>query len=156
VTVPTTNWDGTKGSILSVAQHNSAAINTALFLWSDGTDTNRIYFGSWGTTTPSLVSGMSDSVLGWNDPSYTPPVTNNYGVSAMTYNTSSVVAYWNGLMGTSSAGRSPSGLQSTATIGSSTGSTLLYNSPIQRLTMYNSALSSGNVSTVTNAVQNGP
>jgi hypothetical protein len=157
VTVPTTGWSASSGTLITVAEHNYLITGTALLVqWSDGTANNRIQFGDW-STTPVLVNGMSDGSLGWNNPTYSPSASNNYGVSAMTYTTSLTVAYWNGIVGVSSAGRSPSGLQSTAAIGSNqVNYYAYYDNPIQRLIVYSSALSSSDTSTVTNNIKDGP
>ncbi len=87
--------------------------------------------------------------------------SNGYHVNALNY-TSGTTNY-NVYIDASSANQSPTygdwlvpnSLPSTANIGSAHGVNY-FNSPIQRLTIYNSALSSGDVSTVTAAIQNGP
>jgi hypothetical protein len=154
VTVPTTGWNASAGTIAAVAQHNSnITTGNDILHWFNGTTGYQVYLHGWANHDLIVVADSSGSI----DTGYGMDVGSSQGVVVGTYSASALSAYWNGTLGGSnSSGRSPTGLPSTALIGSINGSTNFIDAPIQRLTIYNSALSSSNVSTVTSAIQNGP
>ena len=155
VTVPTSNWSASAGTIFAVANDPSSTDKRQVLNWYKDTNNEyslQRYQGSYGTPgfqvweSPTNLSGaVTKSLAG-------------YSTIAGTYlNNGPITAYLNGSPGTPTANMTTiNGLASTASIGSHSTGVQYYNGSIQRLTVYNSALSSGDVSTVTSAIQNGP
>ena len=158
VTVPTTNWNPSTGTVITVttdSQGFSGAPNT-MFAWRN-TDNDRIqldrYFGgTYGSIRGITEAGGTVAVSGG------PTIgASGYHSSVISwYNGQKVNTYIDGANNTQSSNNFsvPNSLPSTAVIGGYSGN-YYYNGPIQRLTVYSSALSSSDVTTVTNAVKNG-
>jgi hypothetical protein len=152
VTVPTTGWNTAAGTFIGVMTPSPANYGSVV---------------GWGASYQSLSLAnemgsywMVDYVQSgtYHYSSIAPPI--GYAVWAGTWNTGGpVLTYMNNIESSRTTDNYvlPVGglTASTANIGYTYGA-MTWGAPIQRLIVYNSALSSGNVSTVTSAVQNGP
>lgn len=152
VTVPTSSWSSSAGSIFVVAGQPGNKTTTRL---------TQDWYGAGGRINTYQSGGNFYGSFQWtgnNANSHYATPGSGYYVGASTFAIGdNVTGYVNGSGGTpTGTPGTPSGLQSLAYIGQGAGITYLYSGPIQRLTVYNSALSSSDVTTVTNAVQNGP
>jgi general secretion pathway protein G len=154
VKVPTTNWNNSNGTFIGVVDVTPSFAGSANYigLWGES-DANRIWIDQRTGGYPSI--GLYNAGVGSMAYGSSVAPTNPY-VAAMTWNSGgSDTPYQNSTPGSPMTGYSTPSLGSTAYIGSGYNG-YYFNGPIQRLAVYNSALTSGNVSTVTNAIQNGP
>jgi prepilin-type N-terminal cleavage/methylation domain-containing protein len=154
VTVPTTNWSSTTGSFIAVAGDNPNTIGyTNVYAGWDKDSNNRIDFAdSNASNVVGWVVNGGVSVGGSG------VRTTGYRTLAFTwYNGGSATAFLNGVArsGIGANVVTPTGLPATSSLGNNAGANI-YNGPFQRLTVYNSALPSTSVSTVTSNIQNGP
>jgi len=153
VTVPTTGWNASAGTIAMV---NGPALNDGVrggtkFLWRG---TNATLDALALVRDQYANEGFLSASGGTSGGASTGEV-----VSAFAYAVGqNVIGSVNGVVVTPSGSSyvAPVGLYATASIATGSNWQQMFNGPIQRLTVYNSALSSGNVSTVTNAVKDGP
>jgi hypothetical protein len=154
VSIPTTNWSAAAGTVFGVASVPSAPmISGRVMDWYQNAS-NEIQI--WSSTTGD-IQGQTLSASTTSSEKY--DAQTGYHSTSMVYsNNTQTLFYLDGSeSGTKTVANyttiSPS---ATAGIGNRITGSRGYDFPIQRLTVYNSALSSGNVSTVTSAVQNGP
>ena len=154
VTVPTTSWNASAGTIASVAGivPNISGLTNYFAGWYNNGNERLGLADSNASNIMGEVTHSGVSATGWGSR------TNAQKTAAYTWtNGGSVTAYVNGTA-LSNVGVSvavPTGLPVSASIGSLSGS-YLYNGPVQRLVIYNSALSSTDVSAITNAIKDGP
>jgi general secretion pathway protein G len=154
VTVSTANWSSTHGSYYAVSNDSPTTNLTRLISWQkDGS--NHISLnsggGAYGNVAMEYAYTSGGAVKFWTKSSA------GYGVRAASWDgTNPVKAYIDGAGG---AGTSPVGslgdMMDYAKIGTF-GGLQTYNSSIQRLVVYDSALSDANVIIVTNAIKDGP
>jgi type II secretory pathway pseudopilin PulG len=154
VTVPTTGWSSTKGSILTVLGPPSitAGINPRV-LTAIGSNGYIVF----STTTSPQVDVNTNVNSSWGSDVYA-GVISNIGVAGYTWDTTipTHVAYLNGVSGSANSGVSDTGALSSASFGLSTYGGSAINGSLQRVLIYSSALSGSNITTVTNAIKNGP
>jgi len=155
VTVPTTGWNAAAGTLAAVAgTPGNLSNNSYLADWGPVSDHVTMFAigGTYGRAYGRTVSGDGVYVSSDANPG------NPYSVRVMTWqNGGNVVTYADGAAGTPGSGvTTPVGLPAIANVGSHFGTVVFFNGPIQRLAVYSSAFSSSDVTTVTNAVKNGP
>lgn len=151
VTVPTTGWSATAGSFVAVAGTTPNPVASIATTWgSSGTDKIEIYVGGGSDVTAMVLAAGNNK----ND---TQSGTNAPHVWAGTWASGgNIAAYADGTNAAPVGGVStPTGMLTTAIIGSN-GGVYFWDGPIQRATIYSSALSPSDINTVTNAVKNGP
>jgi len=157
VTVPTTGWSASTGTVAMVLTAPSGPWTPggAQTLWYWGASSNdRIWSqqtsgGSFG----AFASGTGGSIA------LSGGIPTGYTTYAMVWNSgNSLRSYRNGGSKTtgSTAVGTPNSLPAMAYIGSSGTNYYGLDSPAQRFTVYSSALSDTDVSTVTNAIKDGP
>jgi hypothetical protein len=154
VTVPTTNWSAAAGTVSIVAGDSSGrtgcggALKPSGSLFWSGTG----YIETYEQCTSSYIY-MINGATAYNSMS----MSAGYHVRVGGWNTgSNIGVFVDGVAGTpGSTCPLPTGMSTVAYLGREANS-YYFNGPIQRLAVYSSALSSSDVSTVTNAVQNGP
>jgi len=148
IKVPTANWSVNNGTWVAITEQ-PAYINNRFVLDWEGTNGQMRLYGYY----PALYMNANSF---YNPAQYIP--SSGYMTQIGKYSSGSAVyAYINGVE--SSPGpifnTAPTGMYSTAQIGGY-GATSQYSGPIQRLAVYNLALSSSDVSTVTNSIKDGP
>jgi len=151
VTVPTSNWNGNASTILGITGPSSNLNDGRIFEWVNAALSNY-------SLMRTLPASPSLSAIGATVEGGTTTTITGYRVFGLSWaQGAKVTTYNNGIQLNQSAGTCPSFSDGNATawIGSYNGS-YLWNAPIQRLIVYNSVLSSGDVSNVTNVIQNGP
>lgn len=158
VTIPTTGWNAAAGTMcmVSALPINSGVRGGTQLLWR-GTNST--------TDAIALIADMYDN-HSFNETAGGGGAGTLGGlnsaaavVAAYSYATGTpITGAVNGIAVTPSAGNyaAPSGLFATANIAAGSNWQQMSNGPIQRVTVYSSALSSSDVTTVTNAVKNGP
>jgi len=144
VTVPTTNWSATNGTLIAVAEPDTGG---RYISWIGGTNYISLYRAS-GNQVQGVLGGT---------PSYTAAKVGTFAsTAAMTWaNGGLLYGYMDGVQGTATSGVATSSYNATANIGGYVGYDYI-NGAMQRLIVYSSPLSSGNITTVTNAVKDGP
>lgn len=159
VTVPTTSWSAGTGTFVGVSGPTSV-------IKSGDPDWPYAWMFAWGSSPSSFIGFnlrgtpimyLADSSNGTERASAING-TNGRHVLGMTYqNAGLIYSYLDGVTAGGQSYISPSGLPTTANIGGWTvNNGHEYNGSIQRLIVYSSALSSSDVSTVTNAINDGP
>jgi hypothetical protein len=157
VTVPTTGWNASTGTFVAVAGPTlltPTSPSGTLIGWSkDSNNFIFLYRYPGGPGLYSTVAGAGTALFANTTDRMSSAVT-----AVGTWNSGGLgYAYVNGAAGNSvSPIVTPTGMPTTAVIGGPTANPQYYNGSISRAIVYSSALSSGNVSTVTSAVQNGP
>jgi hypothetical protein len=162
VTVPTTSWSASTGTVLATAgavpiDNSYSSIESwsnGLPVWNASNQTIDIAQSSVNMAfyAYNTTSHMSGPVIG----SPRPWLTGYYVFGGTWVGGTGIKPFLNGVAGTLSAGYTTApALAGTAIIGNSP-SAFFYNGPIQRLVIYSSALSDSNVTTVTNAIKDGP
>jgi len=155
--VPTTNWNSNAGSAVIVAgtaPNYGVSADQILLGWGTG-GSQRLFAEEWNTAILFSTQGS----VGRQTAASTRSASGTHTFIGTWVAGQLIYCYLDGVgnMGTSSGNADTlTAMPSTANIGSYYDNTAPYDSTIQRLVVYNSALSSGNVTTVTNAVQNGP
>lgn len=152
VTVSTSNWNANSGTVVGVVDGTTPTQASHLFSWmQDWNNYIRIYETTISRVYGDVVSGGS----AWSS-NVTKP--DGMATTAMKWsNGGPVTNFINGIPGTPSVNSAtPSNLPATAEIGSIANGTQQFNSPIQRLSIYNSALSDADILSVTNAIKDGP
>ena len=159
VTVPTTGWNQNAMTFFGVSGQISApSLDHDIIRWPGNTINDRIYLenknGTYGNSFGWVVlNGSGYNVIG---PTKS---TSGYMTSALSITPgATAIVYGDAIGGTPvSVVRLGGSLLAYAYVGSYNGlNQEFYNAPIQRLTIYLSALSSSDVSTVTNAIKDGP
>jgi len=159
VTVPTTGWNVAAGTMCMVSARpiNSGVRGGTQLLWrgtNSGTDAIAFIADAYDNHGLNVASGGVDGLYTGGGASSAAAV-----VAAYSYATGApITGAVNGVAVTPSVGNyaAPSGLFATANIAAGSNWQQMSNGPIQRVTVYSSALSSSDVTTVTNAVKNGP
>ena len=156
VTVPTTNWNASAGTIVAASGLNWPLNSYRTFVLVPGTsgNQNRIWFFN-STNTGSYFYGADAVNANPTSPNTQGIAPGSYSVNAMNWTPTSVQSYnsnvgWGSSLPTDSA----VALNSTAHLGEGYAGPI--NGPMQRITVYSSTLSPSDVTTVTNAVKNGP
>jgi prepilin-type N-terminal cleavage/methylation domain-containing protein len=152
VTVPTTGWNAAAGTMAAVGAKPSATTGN-LVSWDDSGFNNRVLlYSSSGTDIVLLTKSGGGSNLYDNK-----AMTSSPAVFAGTWSGGEQIrAYTDGVSGVrTDVCVAPAGLPATAWIGLEADANH-FNGSLQRVTIYPSALSSSDVTTVTNAVKNGP
>jgi len=149
VTVPTTGWNAAAGTIVAVADvFDNAVLYRSVVDATSGSNwlQMEVKYG-----LGSSRAGNSGDILNMSGHLSGPYVL------AMQWDGPGVISYVSGNASTPSGSITPpSTMASFAHIGSDANSNWNGNMSIQRVTVYSSALSSSDVTTVTNAVKNGP
>ena len=140
VIVPTAGWNAATGTWVVIASRSSGDVQgQELLFWGSGT--NNLDLGVWNT---ALLASSTDSANGYNNPSYSYAVPTTLGVAAMSWTTVAMTPYWNGSAFANNAGRNPTITQTAASLGwAYVGADNRWNAPIQRATVYPTALTSG-------------
>jgi len=152
VTVPTTNWNAGSGTLMAVANYTNNAVTNvnqtdSLLGWgSSSSNMFNLFYQYGGARFASYAAGNWQNLpIG---ASYT------YHTAVGSYSSVSNYLYSDEVKSTSSGSNLPTGLPSTASIGY--GYVGYGNTLIQRAIVYSSQLSDTDVSTVTNAIKDGP
>lgn len=151
VSIPTSNFSASVGTLMAVAA-NPASAGGKLFGWMyDNSNLISLYQGSVGQMAIDVRGG------GTSRQSYKTGAAGYFVHTGIWSVGSSPFVYLNGVKGSDSGvlAGAPSGLPSTAVIGALPGNGY-YNGPIQRLTIYKSVLSDSDILSVTSVIQNGP
>jgi prepilin-type N-terminal cleavage/methylation domain-containing protein len=153
VTVPTTGWNAAAGTIVVVANIVTKATYQYLFaLGTSGANRLRSFYSNTGKVGNNITA--SGTTVNCNHSSVSAALAVN---TTSWENGDSLSLYQNGSLLVSSPGVvSLASLPATANIGSYIDNSAFTQDPIQRVTIYPTALSSSDVSTVTNAVKDGP
>jgi peptidoglycan/xylan/chitin deacetylase (PgdA/CDA1 family) len=156
VSVPTTGWNRADYTILAVADYYDAMSTSTQFLyqWDDGDDSDRIYSYSVNTAHEVVCGVISASAAkeatsaAYAGPSF---------VGGHRHTTNGAIApFVDGVAGTPSASATDARtLSASCFIGSKRGALSFYNGGIHRLVVYSSALTNGEVATVSAEVIQG-
>ncbi len=144
VTVPTTNWNASTGTITSVAEPGTLGRYVS---WIGAANYVSLYRAA-GSQIQGVIGGT---------PSYSASKNGTFvSTAAMSWvNGGSLYGYMDGVPSAATTGVATSALSANANVGGYAGYDYI-NGPMQRVVIYSSALSSSDVSTVTSAIQNGP
>jgi prepilin-type N-terminal cleavage/methylation domain-containing protein len=155
VTVPTTGWNLSAGTLVGVSGQPPLTDTNPAMVARVYTNVSDV-FGL--ATTPTTYGGEFWDFSGGNSQKAQAAwVTGYRSIAGVWTDGTLATVYLNGGTAVNSSGNTSNASSfGTAYIGCFHASAYFYDGPIQRLTVYNLALSSGNVSTVTSAVQNGP
>jgi len=152
ITVSTSSWDASQGTVFSIAgEPVSVANGPSLIFWRLN-DAQRIwqYITSSNIVTFYASGGGSQAFVQASNPSSYDTIANRWQVGSV----SRLYVNTTGYSGSTALAGAPAGLPSTAIIGNA--QVNAYNGPIQRISIYNSALSDADILSVTNAIKDGP
>ena len=152
VTVPTTEWSASSGSVLAVAgdaANRTSTINGSCpWVWygTGGSIRGSDYYSNYYTYDYVAPTTYYDQK----------PLSAGYHTRASTWSNGNIIrAYVDSSPGTRTDVHTQIPMNNTAYLGSQAG-TSVFDGPIQRLAIYSSALSGSDITTVTNAIKDGP
>jgi len=167
VTVPTTNWGSTTGTLFAVRKVDGLLSQSYILsaLKVSGANIGRLSINDQSYSGPSYRGVIQrgndgDTMNSAYGPYMTPAVLGTYKTLAARYTSNGFLKVYedgsNASGSTNSVLDAASNLGSLAYVGSFAGGSSFHNQPISRFSVYSSALSDANVLTVSDAIKDGP